>query len=275
MKIFFRVISSLFLLTPSSYAEEIPTVGDSDERVRWVNYNPWEVVTINTVSRAVTKITVSENEVIMQVSLGDTVGWETVVAGNNVILKPREIHPPTNMTIITRRPNGSYRSYQFYLEAREGNIDEKSGAFFAINFQYPQDIEDQRKAEAEARRIAQEQQKTLTGLSFDGPRNWAYTGEGNPNLEPVEVSDNGQVTFMTFAGKFPAVYAVSADGKEEITSFTTQGNTIILHNVAPQWRLRIGGQVFCVWNEAYTGKSTGPGTGTINNNIERVIRSLP
>ena len=274
MKIFLRVMTSLFILT-SAYAEDIPKAGDSDDRVRWVNYNPWEVVNVHTVSRAVTKITVSENEAIMQVSLGDTVGWETVIAGNNILLKPREIHPPTNMTIITRRANGSFRSYQFYLEAREGEIDEKSGAFFAINFRYPQDEAEQKKAEAEARRIAQEQQRTILGLSFDGPRNWAYTGEGNPNLEPIEVSDNGQVTFMTFPGKFPAIYAVSADGKEEATRFTVQGNTIMLHDVAHQWRLRIGGQVFCIWNENYTGKSTSPNTGTINNNIERIIRSQP
>lgn len=274
MKIFLSMMIALLILT-SAAAEDIPKAGSSDERVRWVNYNPWEVVGIHTVSRTVTKITFSENEAIMQVSLGDTLGWETVVAGNNVLLKPREIHPPTNMTIITRRPTGTFRSYQFYIEAREGEITEDSGVFFAIHFKYPQDEEEQRKAEAEARRIALEQQKTITGLSFEGQRNWAYTGEGNPDLEPTEVSDNGQLTFMTFPGKFPAIYAVSRDGVEEIIPFTTEGNVVILHSVAPQWRLRQGKQVFCVWNEAYNAKTTTPRTGTINNNIERVMRSLP
>ncbi|MBL8687143.1 MAG: TrbG/VirB9 family P-type conjugative transfer protein [Alphaproteobacteria bacterium] len=274
MKISFSLVICLLFSTVAS-AEELPKAGNSDERVRWVNYNPWEVVNIHTVSRTVTKITVSENEAIMQVSLGDTLGWETVVAGNNVLLKPREIHPPTNMTIITRRPTGAFRSYQFYIEAREGEITQNSGAFFAINFKYPQDEEEQRKAEAEARRIALEQRKTIINLSFDGPKNWAYTGEGNPDLEPTEVSDNGQLTFMTFPGKFPVIYAVSSDGTEEIIPFTTEGNTVILHSVAPQWRLRQGKQVFCVWNEAYNTKTSTPTTGTINNNIERVIRSLP
>ena len=197
------------------------------------------------------------------------------MAGNNVLLKPREIHPPTNLTIITRRANGSFRSYQFYLQSREGEIGTDSDVFFAIKFKYPQDEADQKRAEADARRMAQEENNTLLGLSFEGEKNWAYSAQGNPDLEPSEMSDNGQVTFMKFPGRFPAIYAVSADGTDEIVNYTTEGDTVILHAVSRQWHLRQGKQVLCIWNEAFKLRPTNPGTGTITPHVERIIRRVP
>jgi type IV secretory pathway VirB9-like protein len=63
----------------------------------------------------------------------------------------------------------------------------------------------------------------------------------------------------------PAGSVVDDDNTERMATFHVQGgNLMVAHEVARRWRLRMGGQVICVFNETYA-PAAGPGrngTGT-------------
>src|SRR3546814_13192447 len=78
------------LLPPPAMAEDVPTRGAHDSRIRFVDYNPDQVVRINGVFRAASQIVFREGETIATVALGDTVSWEVAPADNALFIKPRE-----------------------------------------------------------------------------------------------------------------------------------------------------------------------------------------
>jgi len=82
-------------------------------------------------------------------------------AGNLLFIKPLEVRSPTNMQIVTRRPDGSNRSYQFRLVAARRGAAGESPAVFAINFTYPED-ERAARAAAEAQQAAIAAEKAAT-----------------------------------------------------------------------------------------------------------------
>ena len=139
-----------------------------------------------------------------------------------------------------------------------------------VKFTYPGDAAAERKLKAEAeaerdrrRQTASESQNAI----FDGLRNWAYTMAGQTSFEPVAVWDNGRATAFQFAGQtqVPAVYVVDDDNTERMATFHMQNGMLVAHEVARQWRLRLGGQIICVFNEQYAqaaGPPRGSGTGS-------------
>src|SRR3546814_18187949 len=84
-------------------AEDVPTRGAHDSRIRFVDYNPDQVVRINGVFRAASQIVFREGETIATVALGDTVSWEVAPADNALFIKPRESAPPTNLLVVTKQ----------------------------------------------------------------------------------------------------------------------------------------------------------------------------
>src|SRR3546814_16913802 len=102
-------------------AEDVPTRGAHDSRIRFVDYNPDQVVRINGVFRAASQIVFREGEAIATAALGDTVSWEVAPADNALFIKPREYAPHTNLLVVTKR-GGVSRTYIFALSARTGGI---------------------------------------------------------------------------------------------------------------------------------------------------------
>src|SRR3546814_17726123 len=84
-------------------AEDVPTRGAHDSRIRFVVYNPDQVVRINGVFRAASQIVFREGETIATVALGDTVSWEVAPEDNALFIKPRDSAPPTNLQVDTQR----------------------------------------------------------------------------------------------------------------------------------------------------------------------------
>jgi type IV secretion system protein VirB9 len=99
-----------------------PAPGQRDARVRTVTYDPANVVRLNGVIRASTQIVFADDEEIAHVAIGDAIAWEVAPAGSILFLKPREKHPPTNLQVVTTRPDGRKRSYQFELSIAETTL---------------------------------------------------------------------------------------------------------------------------------------------------------
>ena len=256
-------------------AAELPKEGRDDQRVRFVNYNPFQVVQIVGALRTSTQIEFAVDETVVHATVGNPI-WEIAPTGNLVFVKPKEMHPATNMQVVTQRPDGTQRSYQIELGLMPPDRAAKNPPFLLVKYKYPTDEQLRRQqieAAATAERKAGQADKTLARDEANGPRNYAYSVQGETAFEPVEVYDNGKITTLRFAGniEMPAIYATSEDGSEELIPKSISGDAVLVHTVARKLVLRRGEQVLCVFNENYSAEGIDPRTRTTSPSVTRVI----
>ncbi|HEV2603761.1 MAG TPA: P-type conjugative transfer protein VirB9 [Microvirga sp.] len=276
-------VVAVVLATPSvfglqeAHALQTPAAGPRDNRVRTVVYDAGDVVKINGVIRASTQLVFSEDEEIAHVAIGDSVSWEVAPAGSILFLKPRERHPPTNLQVVTTRPDGRKRSYQFELSIHDTSLE---ASYFVVKFAYPEDEAERRRLEASVDRAARESglvDEALRHHAAYGPRNWRYTAQGAASLEPESVYDDGKQTAFRFSGnrEVPAIYIVNADGTESLVPKDIRGELVVAHAIGREFRLRRGAQVLCIFNEAFDPVGLNPRTGTAAPTVVRTTRIPP
>ncbi|WP_273791703.1 TrbG/VirB9 family P-type conjugative transfer protein, partial [Bartonella sp. CM31XJBT] len=202
-KILFLIlrIAVAFSLTNISYASVFPTRAPSDSRIRFINYDAYNVTKIIGSIRSSVQIEFSPNEEIAHVAIGNSVAWEVAPAGNILFLKAREVQPITNLQVVTTKLDGSKRSYQFELMIKDGEISSGQETYFLVKFRYPQEEEAQRRLAAlmqQEKKQSQRIDNVFNAYETYGPRNWAYTAQGSSVLEPSSVYDNGKTTTFTF-----------------------------------------------------------------------------
>lgn len=264
-------------------AVETPRSTATDSRVRYVDYNETQVYKLNGVFRAATHIIFGVGEEITSVALGDTVSWEVAPADNMLFVKPREAAGPTNLIVITKR-GMEVRSYTFELSVRPGSIGAGTDAVFQVRFRYPAE-EAARRAEAQARaKLVQAAQLeagvvklALDAAVLEGKRNLNYALAGSSDLEPSEITDNGQFTLLRFPRNqpIPAIFTVNPDGSEAIVPYDVRDEFVIIHQVARELRLRRGMSLLCIWNNAFDPYGRDLSTGTASPEVERVIERTP
>lgn len=256
------------------FAAETPVPGPKDARVRNVNYDPDQVVTIVGSFRHAIEIQFGPSETVTQAALGDTISWQIAPVGNIVFLKPREKAGGTNLIVVTNA-NGSPRTYHFNLTIGAGDT------MYGVRFHYPRE----EKAMAALQvQLAQAQaargvENTITASALDhavieGTRNMNYTVQGDSSLQPTEISDNGEFTVLRYPGHadIPSIFAVDVDGSETIVPYDVREDFVVIHAVYRQLRLRRGNAVLCVYNEAPPRNDRGDRTGTVSNIVERKVK---
>jgi len=229
------------------------------------------------VIRASTQVVFADDEEVAHVAIGDSVAWEVAPAGSILFLKPREKHPPTNLQVVTTRADGRKRSYQFELSISETSL---ADSYFVVRFAYPGDEIDRRRAEAAAR--GAEREGALIDQTFDlhhayGARNWRFSAQGSIDLEPEAVFDDGKETTFRFAGnrEIPAIYLINSDGSESLVPKDVRGELVVVHATAKEFRLRKGGNVLCIYNEAFDAIGVNPGTNTTSPSVARLPKARP
>lgn len=283
----FASLAAVIALTAAvpALAEISPTAGEFDARVRTVDYNPMNVVRIVGTPTTSTQIVFSPDEEIVLVAIGDADYWLAQPAGSLLFLKPTEIRPPTNAQVVTRRRDGSTRSYQLLLASHTRT---KGVAAYSILFNYPADAAaavaaaraaDAAKAAQIATKLAGLQseitaQTTLEGAHLTNPRNWRYVVTGSKRIEPAEVFDNGSMTSFRFPGnmRLPTIYTLSPSGEETIVPFSMHGDLAVVQTTAREFRLRDGTEVVRVLNQAFDPIGLNPNTGTKSPLVTRTIR---
>lgn len=258
-------------------ALEIPTSAQQDNRVRFVNYQPYNITRIVGTIRSSVQVEFAPDEEIAHVALGNTVAWEVAPAGHILFLKPRENQPATNISVVTTRRNGSKRSYQMELVVRDGSVDAGQNTYFYVKYRYPVDEAERRRLEAEAKKRVAEAGYADQVLGIHeqyGPRNWRYSAQGSAAIEPQAVYDNGKVTTFTFVGnqEMPAIYIENSDGTESLVPKTVQGDLVLVHAISRKFILRRGSDTLCIFNEAYSPVGVDPGTNTTSPSVERVVK---
>ncbi len=269
---------ALMLLAVPAVALEVPRGADQDNRVRFVNYQPYNITRIVGTLRSSVQVEFAPDEEIAHVALGNTVAWEVAPAGHILFLKPRENQPLTNISVVTTRRDGSKRSYQMELTVRDGSISAGENTYFYVKYRSPADEAERRRLEAEAKARA-----ALAGFADEvlsiheqyGPRNWKYSAQGSVEIEPQAVYDNGKVTTFAFTGnqEMPAIYIENSDGTESLVPKTVQGGLVLVHAISRKFILRRGSDTLCIFNEAYSPVGVNPGTNTTSPSVERVVKA--
>ncbi|EJF74271.1 P-type conjugative transfer protein VirB9 [Bartonella birtlesii] len=262
--------------TAFSFAETAPVSARKDNRIRFINYDPYNVTKIIGSIRSSVQLEFADDEEVTYVGIGNSVAWQVAPAGHFVFLKPREVQPVTNLQIVTTRQDATKRSYQFELQVREGDVSAGNETYFLVKFRYPEDEALRRKL-AEAEKAAQREKNVVNDVlniheNF-GPRNWAYEAQGSPLIEPTSVYDNGKTTTFTFLGntEIPAIYLVSRDGQEALVPKSIKGNQVIVHATAAQFTLRRGNDVLCIFNKNFVPAGINPETGTTSPSVQRKV----
>ncbi|WP_281411652.1 P-type conjugative transfer protein VirB9 [Rhizobium leguminosarum] len=265
-------------LSTTALALDIPRGASQDSRIRFVEYQPYNITKIVGTLRSSVQVEFAADEEIAHVALGNSVAWEVAPAGNILFLKPRENQPVTNISVVTTRRDGSTRSYQMELTVRDGTVEAGQNTYFYVKYRYPADEAERRRLDAAARaRAAQagEADKVLALHEAYGPRNWRYSAQGSAALEPQAVYDNGKVTTFAFAGnqEMPAIYMENSDGSESLVPKSVENNLVLVHAISRKFIPRRGGDVLCVFNEAYDRIGINPDTNTTSPSVERVVKT--
>ncbi|NKM16315.1 P-type conjugative transfer protein VirB9 [Rhizobium laguerreae] len=265
-------------LSTTASALDIPRGASQDSRIRFVDYQPYNITKIVGTLRSSVQIEFAADEEIAHVALGNSVAWEVAPAGNILFLKPRENQPVTNISVVTTRRDGSTRSYQMELTVRDGTVEAGQNTYFYVKYRYPADEAERRRLDAAARAQAAqagEADKVLALHEAYGPRNWRYSAQGSAALEPQAVYDNGKVTTFAFAGnqEMPAIYMESSDRSESLVPKSVENNLVLVHAISRKFILRRGGDVLCVFNEAYDRIGINPDTNTTSPSVERIVKA--
>lgn len=267
--------------TLPAFALEEPSKSPFDDRIRFIDYNPAEVIKLVAHFGFSTDIQFGQSEEIKVIALGDPNAWDTASASNHILLRPIGKKPDTNMTVITNK-----RVYNFDLRAHWSKQKTKSlsnDMMFQINLRYPK--EEAEKAQAEARYKAEieeakrKEEELVNKLEkkLNTPKNWNYWAKGSSSVSPDQAYDDNLFTYLTFNNNkdMPAVYIINEDGSESLVNTSIDPehpDTIQVHKVARRLILRKGNNVACIFNQSYKAVGISNVTGTTSPNVIRKIR---
>jgi type IV secretion system protein VirB9 len=122
-------------------ADQIPVSGNYDTRMRYVAYNPGQVVHLSTIVGATLVISFSPTETVESVAETDTIHLAAVPKGNYLFLKPSAVLPLQPIIVLTQCQDGSLRRYVFEIETvtDASTANGSAGVFFSVQFVYPAD----------------------------------------------------------------------------------------------------------------------------------------
>jgi type IV secretion system protein VirB9 len=285
------------------WALEAPKANQSDRRMRVISYNPDQVVALHAEVGATVAVRFADTETVGEVAASDRANLKIAPDGSVLFLKPIRAMASQPMFVKTRCQDGSTRLYTFQWQAVDAIPPASSetspaagaglasavmpsasaapppttDAYYSVRFVYPADVAAARIAaarKAAAERAAERAQAALTATPASGAPNFRYVAQGDGNLVPDQMSDDGQSTSLHFPGnvRLPAVYVISPDGKEAITNYSVESGTITIHQTARAFRLRDGDTVLNIWNQGWDPVGSNPSTGTVSPNVVRTLK---
>ncbi|RDC59382.1 Protein virB9 [Alteripontixanthobacter maritimus] len=211
----------------------------ADPRLVERMYDPSEVVQILGKPKVQATIQFGEGESIENVAIGDSQAWQVTPnkRANLLFVKPLSANGSTNMTVVTNK-----RTYLFDLVSSPRNRP-----IYVMKFLYPPEPEEAEPQLAEGNLPgATEAELTAARDPYavvdPANLNFAWKREGDAALLPVQAFDDGDATFLTWAGgaAVPAILVTDQKGTEGPVNFTVRGDTIVLNSVPPFIILRSG-----------------------------------
>jgi type IV secretion system protein VirB9 len=219
----------------------------TDSRLRVMVYSPDEVFKFIGYYNYQASIEMAKDEEVVNISMGDSTGWQIVPSGNRIFLKPIEQEAQTNMTLITNK-----RTYFFELYAEEAKNMRDPDMVFSVKFLYP----DADNNNSEIRHYATVGDGGMPDLSHPEKYNFNYTITGNNEIAPIKIFDDGEFTYLQFRNmnaEMPAIFGVDDDLKEYVINYRILEEklpTVVIEKVYKKLTLRSSKKITCVFNEA-------------------------
>ena len=225
----------------------------ADARLRKLAYDPDTIVRLEGCFGFQTLVEFGPDERIENVGLGEAAQWlvSPNKRANMLFVKPAYRTTHSNMTVSTDR-----RRYAFELVARDTPACRRGVVAYSVRFTYPEEP-------AAPPLVATEARPPEPAIPPPPEqRNAAYTFSGARENVPQRIFDNGRATYFhwTEGSTTPAVFAVAADKSETPVSFTSEGDYLVVAQVAPAFVLRRGNAVAVLYNDAYQTPSLDAGS---------------
>ena len=259
----------LMMVSPVVHAYDLPGWSD-DSRVRQIVYAPDAVVRIQAQRGFATHIALDPHEQIQVVAPGDRDGWQVVAnrGDHDVYLKPQLAAHDSNLEIRTDKRSYSFDLVVLPVKAKFDTGDE----MYRVTFAYPDEVKAlahaKTDAEIVARRLGQPPVVRNTRYSMQVMRH-------SDDIAPMAAWDDGRFTYIRIPNnrRIPAIFRVAEDGTESVVDRHMEDDTIVVHEVAKRFVLRLGDEVVGIWNDAYDMDGVPPHDGTTVTGVKRVLRS--
>lgn len=169
------------------------------------------------------------------------------------------------------------RTYAFDLKM----ANSKNPPTYILRFDYPdtrlakQVEQRQKQAALHAKQDKAFQILTDSGAVHDAMlSNQLYFGQGNQNLAPSAMWDNGRFTYLKFSDgrDVPTIYRVETDGTETLLNTHRENDTTVIHEVNKKIVLRLGQAVLLIENRGFNPQGTFNHTGTDDNQSVRLLK---
>lgn len=259
----------LMMVSPVVRAYDLPGWSD-DSRVRQIVYAPDAVVRVQAQRGFATHISLDPHEQIQVVAPGDRDGWQVVAnrGDHDVYLKPQLAAHDSNLEIRTNKRSYSFDLMVLPVKAKFGNGDE----MYRVTFVYPDEVKAQAHAETDAELVSERMGQPPV------VRNTRYSMQvmsHSDDIAPTAALDDGRFTYIRIPNnrRIPAIFRVADDGTESVVDRHMEDDTIVVHEVAKRFVLRLGNEVVGIWNDAYDMDGVPPHDGTTVMGVKRVLRS--
>lgn len=230
-----------YLLPSNGRSAQLPRYLGSERKFRSYIYNPNELYRYFGHYTYQGFIEFSAGETISTISMGNPTLWLVETLDNRIFLKPvGEDNSETNMTVLTNK-----RVYHFELVAKEAKGLGDKDLIFVVKFAYPDDKDKNLVEFAKTPPSDEPDMRDLSSYNF----NYQYTGE--KTIAPSKVFDDGIFTYFQFNSRnseVPAIYSVDSEGFESLINYRITGTYMVVEKVAPQYSLRNGSDIVCVYN---------------------------
>ena len=243
---------------------------NEDSRVRQVIYRADDVVRVEAQRGFATHIALGPREHIKVVAPGDRDGWQVVASkgDHDVYLKPQLAAHDSNLEIRTDRHSYSFDLVVLPLKSKFGN----DRVMYRVTFVYLDELTKPAQGNSDVELVA----KRLAQPA--AVRNARYSMQVMPNsddIAPTAAWDDGRFTYLRVPNnrRMPAIFRVADDGTESVVDKHVDGDTIVVHEVAKRFVLRLGAEVVGIWNDAYDMDGVPARDGTTVNGVKRVLRS--
>lgn len=268
-KLPFILLASAIIISSPSLALVKPKGSSFDSRMQAITYNEEDVIQLNCYPGIATHVLFAPDEEIVDIASGYSKGWEFKNRRNNLYLKPKAAKADTNLIVATNK-----RDYMFYLVLHESVNPEQIPGYdpkvaFRVKIAYPGEEKAKTNAVTEKLRLKDRLAQK------NSPRNWRYSmevGEDSGHIAPEVAYDDGRFTYLKFTNnrKIPASF-VMVGKSENLTNSHIEGDMLVIHQVAPQFMLRLGNSVVGVFNEAYGADGISTEKGASVPGIERKV----
>ncbi|MET3523989.1 P-type conjugative transfer protein VirB9 [Mesorhizobium abyssinicae] len=281
-------LACLLLAVSGAHAEDAPTAGKLDRRMRYLAYQPDQVVRLSTAVGATLVVAFGASETVTAVAVSNSKDLAALPRANYLFFKSSQVLAPQPVIVLTTSDVGT-RRYVFSLSTRSmAKLDQdQADLYYSVQFTYPADEAAARRKEAQRHSVVDETraralydqsvQDSLNRPSANAApneRNYHYVAKGDRSLAPLEVFDDGYTTAFRFPGnsRIPSLYIINPDGKEAAANYSVKGDHVEVAAVAREWRLRDGKTVLSIFNRAFDSVGRAPGTGTVRPDVWRVLK---